>query len=45
MKEAELEWVPKSTLELSGESEEKAHAFLEAVEDLDDVQNVYTNLD
>ena len=45
VKEAELEWIPKSTLALSGEPEEKAHAFLEAVEDLDDVQNIYTNLD
>ncbi len=41
---AELEWVPKTTLELSNELETKAHDFLGAIEDLDDVQNVYTNL-
>lgn len=41
---AEIEWVPQSTIELSGETEEKAYEFLQALEDLDDVQNVYTNL-
>ena len=45
VQEAELEWVPKTTVELNGEQEEKAHSFLEALEDLEDVQNVYTNLD
>lgn len=42
---AEIEWFPKDTMALTGETEEKAHNFLEALEDLDDVQNVYTNLD
>lgn len=42
--EAELEWVAPNTLTLEGEVEEKALEFLQALEDLDDVQNVYTNL-
>lgn len=42
---AEIEFFPKDTMTLTGETEEKAHNFLEALEDLDDVQNVYTNLD
>ncbi len=41
---AELEWVPKTTLDLPEPEEEKAHEFLEEVEELEDVQNVYTNL-
>ncbi len=45
VKEAELEWVPKTTLTLSGEPEEKALDFLQSIEELEDVQNVYTNLD
>lgn len=43
--EAELEWVAKNTTEVAeGEQEEKALGFLQALEDLDDVQNVYTNM-
>ncbi|CDK30997.1 YebC/PmpR family DNA-binding transcriptional regulator [Candidatus Babela massiliensis] len=42
---AEIEWVPENTLSLNKEDEEKAYDFLSALEDLDDVQNVYTNLD
>ena len=41
---AEIEWVPQSTIEVSADNEEKAYEFLQALEDLDDVQNVYTNL-
>lgn len=41
---AELEWVPKSTMELTGEAAEKALEFLEELDELEDVQNVYTNL-
>lgn len=44
VEEAEIEWVPRDTMELSPEAEEKAYEFLNALEDLDDVQNVYTNL-
>lgn len=41
---AEIEWVPQNTLSLDTSNEEKALEFLNAIEDLDDVQNVYTNL-
>jgi len=41
---AELEWVPKQTTELSKDQEEKAYTFLTALQDHDDVKNVYTNL-
>jgi YebC/PmpR family DNA-binding regulatory protein len=43
--EAEIEWVPKHSLALEGETEEKALDFLQTLEDLDDVQHTYTNLD
>jgi YebC/PmpR family DNA-binding regulatory protein len=43
--EAELELVPKNTLTLSPDDETKAIDFLQAVEELDDVQHVYSNLD
>jgi len=45
VKEAELEWVPKTTIPLQGEQEDKAVQFLSKLEDLEDVQNVYANLD
>lgn len=41
---AEPEMVPDNTIDLSGEDEEKAYNFLSGLEELDDVQNVYTNL-
>lgn len=41
---AEIEWVAQTNVEVSKENEEKAYEFLQALEDLDDVQNVYTNL-
>lgn len=41
---AEIEWVPQSSVVVNKENEEKAYDFLQALEDLDDVQNVYTNL-
>lgn len=42
---AEVEWVAQNKIALEGEIEEKAHEFLSALEDLEDVQNVYTNLE
>ena len=42
--EAEVEWIAKTPLALSENDEKKAIAFLDAVEELEDVQNVYTNL-
>lgn len=41
---ADLEWVPKTTTELPDDQAEKALEFLGALQDHDDVQNVYTNL-
>ena len=41
---AEMELVPKTTTELEPEQEEKAIEFLDLLEDLDDVQNLYSNL-
>ncbi len=41
---AELKYVPTSTLELEGEDLEKAEKLLDAIDDLDDVTAVHTNL-
>lgn len=41
---AELEWVAKNNLSVDQETEEKAFGLFEALEDNDDVQNVYSNL-
>ncbi|HBR70294.1 TPA: YebC/PmpR family DNA-binding transcriptional regulator [Candidatus Dependentiae bacterium] len=41
---AELEFVAKNSMGLSEDKEKKVFDFLEKLEDLDDVQNVYTNL-
>lgn len=40
----EIEWVAKDTAQLSDEDEEKAFEFLEMLENLEDVQNVYSNI-
>lgn len=45
VKEAELEWVPKTMVHLDETQEEKALQFLDKIEDLEDVQNVYANLE
>ena len=40
-----IEWVPKNKVSVEKKSdEERIYKFLEALEDLDDVQNVYANL-
>jgi YebC/PmpR family DNA-binding regulatory protein len=40
-----VEWVPKNTISLDNkEQEDKIYKFLEELEELDDVQNVYANL-
>lgn len=44
IEKAELEWVPKNSMTLPKDQAEKAYEFLESLQDLDDVQNVYTNL-
>lgn len=41
---SELEWVAKNNLSVDEETEEKAFTLFEALEDNDDVQNVYSNL-
>jgi len=41
---AELEWVPKNTTNLPDTQADKAYDFLSALQDHDDVKNVYTNL-
>ncbi len=41
---AAIEWVAKDTVELNDAASEKAVDFLSALQDHDDVQNVYTNL-
>ena len=42
--EAEIEWIASSKTSLENETEEEAIEFLTALEELEDVQNVYTNL-
>ncbi len=42
---AEIIWQPKITVAVSGESADKIDRFVEALEDNDDVQKVYTNAD
>lgn len=44
VEEAEVEMVAKTPVEVTPAVEEKALEFLDAIEDLEDVQNVYTNL-
>lgn len=43
--DSELEWIAKNTQGLESDHEEKAFTLLEKLEDNDDVQNVYTNLE
>jgi YebC/PmpR family DNA-binding regulatory protein len=42
--DAELQYIANAPLELTGEDEAKAEQLLDAIDDLDDVQNVHTNL-
>lgn len=42
---AEVEMIPQSYSELDSETADKVMRLLENLEDLDDVQNVYTNAD
>ena len=39
----EIEWVPLNTVNLSGENKDNMIKFLEALDDDDDVQNIFTN--
>jgi YebC/PmpR family DNA-binding regulatory protein len=40
---SEVTWRPEVTIELSGDEGTKMQRILDVLEDLDDVQNVYTN--
>lgn len=44
VEEAEIEWVAKNTVSLDEAEAEKAYDFLGAINDHEDVKNVYTNL-
>ena len=41
---AEIEWVAKDDLPVSQDKQAEAYEFLSAIEDHDDVQNIYTNM-
>lgn len=41
---AEIEWVPKTPMTLTEEQAERVYEFMEAVDDHEDVQHLYTNL-
>lgn len=43
--QSELRYVPKAMVELDAESKEKVLNLIDALEDNEDVQNIYTNLD
>jgi YebC/PmpR family DNA-binding regulatory protein len=43
--QASLAWLPQNLLEVEGGEAEKVVRLLEAIEDLDDVQKVYSNFD
>jgi transcriptional/translational regulatory protein YebC/TACO1 len=42
---AEIAWIPATTIELEDEPARKVLRLVDALEDLDDVQNVYANFD
>jgi YebC/PmpR family DNA-binding regulatory protein len=42
---ASLQWLAKNLIEVKGEDAEKVMKMIEGLEDLDDVQNVYSNAD
>jgi YebC/PmpR family DNA-binding regulatory protein len=42
---ASLQWIAKNTLNVKGENAEQVMKLIEALEDCDDVQNVYSNAD
>jgi YebC/PmpR family DNA-binding regulatory protein len=45
LENASLQWIAKNTLNIKGEDAENVMRLVEALEDCDDVQNVYTNAD
>jgi len=45
LENASLQWIAKNTISVKGEDAEKVMTLIEAIEDNDDVQNVYSNAD
>jgi len=45
VKSAEITMIPKNTMALAGDKAKQILALVDALEDSDDVQNVYANLD
>jgi len=45
LENASLQWIAKNTISVKGEDAEKVMTLIEAIEDSDDVQNVYSNAD
>ena len=45
LENASLQWIAKNTVPVSGDDAEKVMKLIEALEDNDDVQNVYSNAD
>ncbi len=43
LENASLQWIAKNTVDVSGETAEKVMKLIDALEDNDDVQNVYSN--
>jgi transcriptional/translational regulatory protein YebC/TACO1 len=41
----EIEWVPLNNVKVVGEQKEKLIEFFEALDDDDDVQNIFSNAD
>ena len=41
----EIEWIPLNNIEVSHEQQEKLIEFFETLEDDDDVQNVFSNIE
>tara|TARA_B100001057_G_scaffold54511_1_gene48394 strand:+ start:1539 stop:2264 length:726 start_codon:yes stop_codon:yes gene_type:complete len=41
----EIEWIPLNSIEVSGEQQEKLIEFFETLEDDDDVQNIFSNIE
>ena len=39
----ELEWIPENLVSLNGDNKDNMIKFLEALDDDDDVQNIFTN--
>jgi transcriptional/translational regulatory protein YebC/TACO1 len=42
---ASLQWIAKNTVEVGGDEAEKLVKMIDAIEDNDDVQNLFTNAD